>query len=173
MPIWIATSTDRGNRPATNLNCMATIMSNYFPQLSGGPGWVVPNHSGQVTMVVQNCSPVDLHIPRGTKMGVLENIHGERILPIDGKKIVEQINASKSTPDNLPKPISPSEQREFLAKLNLNVPEDKKKLYEQIILANHDVFSKTKDDLGRANNFKHKILTKTDEPVFQKQYPIP
>jgi hypothetical protein len=60
-----------------------------------------------------------------------------------------------------------------VAKLNLNVPEDEKKLYEQIILANHDFFSKTKDDLGRANNFKHKIFTKTYEPVFQKQYPIP
>ncbi len=81
MPIEMATSTDRGNRPVTNLNCMATIMSNDFPQLSGGPGWVIPNHAGQVTMVVQNCSPVDLHIPRGTKMGLIQNIHGKRILP--------------------------------------------------------------------------------------------
>ncbi len=93
MPIQMATSTDGGNRPATNLNCIDTIMSNNFLQLSGGPGWVVPNHTGQVTMVVQNCSPVDLHIPRGTKMGMLENIHGKRILPMDGNKIVEQINA--------------------------------------------------------------------------------
>ena len=67
----------------------------------------------------------------------------------------------------------PPKKKEFLSKLNLNVPEDERKLYEQVILANHDVFSKTKDDLGKANNFKHKIFTKTDEPVFQKQYPIP
>jgi hypothetical protein len=109
MPIRMATSTEEGNRPATNLNCMATIMSNKFPQLSGGPGWVVPNHTGQVTMVVQNCSPVDLHIPRGTKMGVLENIHHEKIQPMDGKKIVEQLNARKPE-NNLPKPLSPAEQ---------------------------------------------------------------
>jgi hypothetical protein len=57
MPIRMATSTDGGNRPATNLNCMATIMSNDFPQLSGGPGWVIPNHAGQVTMVVQKLQP--------------------------------------------------------------------------------------------------------------------
>ncbi len=121
---------------------MATIMSNEFPQLSGGPGWVIPNHAGQVTMVVQNCSPVDLHIPRGTKMGILENIHSKKIHPVDGKKIVEQLNTRKPE-NNIPKPISPTEQKEFLSKLNLNVPEDKRKLYEQIILANHDVFSKT------------------------------
>jgi hypothetical protein len=101
---------------------------------SGGPSWVVPNHTGQVTMMVQNCSLVDLHIPSGTKMGMLENIQCERILPMDGKKIVEQINASKNTPNDLPKPLSPSEQKEFLAKLILNVPEEEKKLYEQIIL---------------------------------------
>jgi hypothetical protein len=133
----MATSTNGGNRPATNLNCMTTIMSSDFPQLSDGPGWVVPNHAGQVTMVVQNCSPVDLHIQRGTKMGILENIHGIYIHPMYRKKIVEQINARK--PDNLPKPLSPAEQKEFLPKLNLNIPEDEKKLYEQIILANHDV----------------------------------
>jgi len=39
-------------------------------------------------------------------------------------------------------------------------------------LQNHDVFSKSKDDLVYDNNLKHKIFTKTDEPIFQKQYPI-
>jgi len=71
MPIRMATSTTGGNRPATNLNCMATIASPDFPQLGGGPDWVVPNHAGQVTMVVQNCSPVDMNISGGTKMGTL------------------------------------------------------------------------------------------------------
>jgi len=46
MPIRMATATKGCNRPATNLNCMATIASKDFPQLGGGPGWVVPNHAG-------------------------------------------------------------------------------------------------------------------------------
>ena len=173
MPVRMATSTKGGNRPATNLNCMATIACSEFPELGGGPGWVVPNHAGQVTMVVQNCSPVDMHIPRGTKMGVLENIHGEEITPMDGKKIIEQIERNKNTPDKPTVPLSPQEQKEFLDQLNLKVPEDERKLYEQLILQNHDVFSKSKDDLGKANNFTHKIFTKTEDPIFQKQYPIP
>jgi hypothetical protein len=42
---------------------------------------------------------------------------------MDSKKIIEQINARQ--PDNvLPKPLSPAEQKEFLSKLNLNVPEE-------------------------------------------------
>ena len=32
-------------------------------------------------------------------MGMLENIHGEEILPMDGKKIIEQIERNKNTPD--------------------------------------------------------------------------
>jgi len=172
MPIRMATSTKGGNRPATNLNCIATILSLEFPQLGGGPGWVVPNHAGQVTMVVQNCSPVDMHIPRGTKMGVLENIHGEKIQPMDGKKIIEQLEKEDVNPETI-KPLSAAEQKEFLDKLNLNVLEDARKLYKQLIQQNHDVFSRTKDDLCKANNFKHKVFTKTDEPIFQKQYPIP
>jgi hypothetical protein len=84
MPIRMETSTTGGNRPVTNLYCMTIIASPDFPQLAGGPGWVVPNHTGQVTMVIQNCSLVDMYI--GTKMGILENIHGEKIGTIHSKR---------------------------------------------------------------------------------------
>jgi len=91
---------------------------------------------------------------------------------MDGKKIIEQLE--KDDPNPKPaKPLLPAEQQEFLSKLNLNVPDNERKLYEQLILKNHDVFGKTKDDLGKANNFKHKIFTKSNEPIFQNQYPIP
>jgi len=92
-------------------------------------------------MVVQNCSPVDMHIPRGTKMGLLDNIHGETIQPMDSKKIIEQLEKEDVNPKQI-KHLSPAEQKDFLDKLNLNVPLDKIKLYEQLILQNHDVFSK-------------------------------
>ncbi len=53
IPIRMSTSTKGGNRPATNLNCMATIANLDFPQLGGRPGWVVPNQD-KFAMVVQN-----------------------------------------------------------------------------------------------------------------------
>jgi len=87
------------------------------------------------------------------------------------KKIIEQLEKEDVNPKQL-KPLSPAEQKEFLDKLNLNVPEDEQKFYEQLILKNHNVFSRSKDDLGKANSFKHKIVTKMDKPIFQKQYPI-
>ncbi len=54
---------------------------------------------------------------------------------MDGKKIVEQLEKDNVNPKTI-KPLSPAEQKEFLDKLNLNVPEDERKLYEQLILQN-------------------------------------
>ena len=99
-------------------------------------------------------------------MGTLENIQGEEIQPLDGKKIIEQIERNKNTPGKPTTPLSPQEQKEFLSKLNLKVPEDERKLYEQLILQNHDVFSKSKDDLGKANNFTLKSCTTLTPPSF-------
>ena len=48
-------------------------------------------------------------------------------------------------------------QKVLLADLNLNVPPSEQQQYIDLILANHDVFSKPTSDLGRANNFKHEI----------------
>jgi hypothetical protein len=91
MPIRMATSTTGGNRLATNLNCMAIIASPDFPQLGGGPGWVIPNHAGQVKMVVQNCSPVDMHILRGTKMGILETYMERKISQWMERKLLRSL----------------------------------------------------------------------------------
>jgi hypothetical protein len=68
---------------------------------------MVPYHAGQVTMVVQNCSPVYMIIPRGTKMGMLENIHGETVQPMDGWKIIEQLEKVDVNPNQI-KPLLPA-----------------------------------------------------------------
>ena len=36
----------------------------------------------------------------------------------------------------------------------------------------HDVFSEGKTDLGKANNYEHKIKLKNDSPVYVTQFPI-
>ena len=49
----------------------------------------------------------------------------------------------------------------------------KKQKYIELFLKNHDIFSRNKDDLGRANNFEHEIHLKNKEPTFVKQFKIP
>jgi hypothetical protein len=62
------------------------------------------------SLVVQNCSPVDMHIPRGTKMGLLENIHNEMIQPMDDKKIIEQLEKEDVSTKQV-KLLSPAKQK--------------------------------------------------------------
>jgi hypothetical protein len=51
---------------------------------------VVPNHQGDVTILLQNCGDVDMEIPRCTAIGYLENLQNnsfQEIYAIDEKKI--------------------------------------------------------------------------------------
>jgi len=68
---------------------------------------------------------------------------------MDGKKIIEQLVEEDVNLKQI-KPLSPAEQKQFLDKLNHNMPKDEQKLYEQLILKNLDVLSRSKDDLGKA-----------------------
>ena len=170
MPIRVSTLTTGSQRPGPNLRSMATIHCKEFPLLSGGPGLVVPNHAGQVTVLVQNCSPVDIELPRGITVGELENIHHEKLQPLDTDKLQQIIGEKNATKPN---PLSSMDAQELKSKLNLNVPPAERAAYEQLILDNHDVFSKDKNDLGRANNFEHHISMKSDDPIYRKQFPIP
>ena len=170
MPIRLSSLTTGSSRPGPNLRSMATIISQEFPLLSGGPGLVVPNHAGHVTVLVQNCGPTDMEIPRGVIVGELENIHNEILQPLNSANFHKLFPQKAKA--NIPL-ISETEKRQFLADLTLNVPESERKLYEELILANHDIFSKDKNDLGHANNFEHHIQMKSDEPIYRKQFQIP
>ena len=59
-------------------------------------------------------------------MGILENIHREKIQPMDGKKIIKQLEKDDLHPKPV-KPLLPAKQQEFLSKVNLNVPNDERK----------------------------------------------
>ncbi len=66
------------------------------------------------------------------------------------------------------------EEKEFFldqAKLSISIVE--KSLYEDLLCKHYDVFSKDKTDLGKANNFEHKIDLKIDDPIYVKQFPMP
>jgi transposase InsO family protein len=61
----------------------------------------------------------------------------------------------------------------MLKDICLSVPPNEKLAYLELILKNHDVFSRDKNDLGLANHYKHSIALKTNEPLYIKQFKIP
>ena len=71
------------------------------------------------------------------------------------------------------RPLKVEEKKAFLDKLKLRCPENWKAKYEKLCLKFHDVFSKSKFDLGRCNTIEHSIRVKEEEPVHVKQFPLP
>jgi hypothetical protein len=57
-------------------------------------------------------------------------------------------------------PLSQEEKEKFIARAKIKVPIEEEYQYEDLLCKCHDVFSKDKQDLGKANNFEHKIEKK-------------
>jgi len=62
---------------------------------------------------------------------------------------------------------------EIEQKANLNVPDELKQRYIDILFKHQAAISISKMDLGRAKNFTHKIHLKDNNPVYHKQFKIP
>ena len=168
-PLRLTTLTDKGQRPPAGQMGVASIQSQNFPSLFSKEGLVTTNRLGEVTLMVKNCYPHQITIPRGEVLGMLEPIEGGTLQKLDSQKFLNEITKKKS----FPPPLSKAQEKEFLKDLNLKVPEKERNEYLKLLLKNHDVFSKNKNDLGKANNFKHEIHLKTKEPVYIKQFKIP
>ncbi len=57
--------------------------------------------------------------------------------------------------------------------MNINVPEQYRSQYEDMILKHFKVVTIGKNNLGRVKDFFHKIHLKDHEPVYRKQFKIP
>jgi len=64
------------------------------------------------------------------------------------RKLSHKSNAKKAIQDSQTNLYHQESKNNFVSKFNINVPEDERKLYEQLTLQNHDLFRKSKDDLG-------------------------
>jgi hypothetical protein len=64
-------------------------------------------------------------------------------------------------------------KEEIAAKANLNVPNEFKDKYVNILYKHQKAISANKYDLGLASNYNHKIHLKDNSPVYRKQFKIP
>ena len=74
--------------------------------------------------------------------------------------------------------LNPSDPNKFLSdqeiadRANLNVPEQFKEKYLQLLRKHRKVISVSKTDLGRCKTYKHRLYLKDDQPVYHKQFPL-
>ena len=162
--------TENGTRPDKETSCVANIVSQQFPSLTGGPALIKVDQTGQAIIQVINCAPFERELERGEIMGIFEKVDKTDIYPLE----TEYINAVAEK-QGKPLPSSPStDKRKFIMEnLKIEFEEKEKKSYVDLIMKNHDVFSFGKMDLGRASTLMHEITLKNEEPVYVKQFKIP
>ena len=73
-----------------------------------------------------------------------------------------------------PRETLSAKKKQFITEsVKLNVPEQYRQRYLQILLKNHEAVSRDKFDLGRTDTLMHEIALKTEEPIYVKQFKIP
>jgi hypothetical protein len=169
--IKVCLVTDSSCRPTKEVPCMASIQAPDFPYVSGGPALIKIDNQGLSRVQIQNCAPFSIEIPRNSSIGEVENLTNCSI---------DQLNPQylNSVADQLQKqakvsPCSEEKKRFIQDNVQLNVPEEEKQAYMDLLCQNHGVFSDHKHDLGRATTLQHEITLKSNLPVYIKQFKIP
>ena len=166
----VSVISDNAYCPPPGVTGLAHIGSPAFPLLNGGPGLVQTNRFGETTVRLNNCSPAEVEIPKHTKVGFLESVNPHTVREVNKDLFVAAIDSIQPPP---PLPILAHDKQRFLKVLNLSVPEQEKDAYLELLLNNHDVFSKDPNDLGCATNHEHTIHLRNTLPTYTKQFPIP
>ena len=65
--------TEKCTKPISRSDILVDIANTQHPLLSGGPGIVQPDPSGQAFIELRNCGPEEITLSRGTAIGSIEN----------------------------------------------------------------------------------------------------
>ena len=127
---------------------------------------------GRSFLLVDNLLDTPIDISEDTYLGLGEKTHERHIAEVlvDLSKPPASVSpsaASACDPDKLK--FLKDTMRDQVA----NLPVEWQDKYVNLILDNHDVFSRDKFDLGRTSAISHSVTLRYPEPVFRKQFRIP
>jgi transposase InsO family protein len=137
------------------------------------------NSIGQVVTVVTNPTDQPVFLKRSQVIGFFHPLSRE---DLEKGKSEEEIDAIFSDFTKEPKePIRgpcatemSEEEMNFMAKnLNIKAPLEYYQKYVDLCVKYHDVFSKSKFDLGHSDVVQHKINMKCEDPIHVRQFRIP
>ena len=94
---------------AAAFKSVTTVGNNDVLGLLSQPVLVVPNHKGDVTILLQNCTDVDMEFPKCTVIGYIENLDNDEFNEIS-KIDQEDLKNNHSKDKPLPKPLSKEER---------------------------------------------------------------
>jgi hypothetical protein len=131
---------------------------------------VTIDQNNNCKLVIDNCAPYGITIERNDIIALMD-VETEQLQPLEDSVILAILN---DIDKQLPKvPKCKLTKEEIAAKAHLNVPNEYKQRYIDILCKHQKAISANKYDLGLASNFKHKIHLKDNNPVYRKQFKIP
>ncbi len=138
--------------------------------ITGMPAIVSIDKNNNCKIIVVNCAPYDVIIDRNDLLGIMD-AEPDNLIPLEDSTISAILqNIEKLLPQVPKKKLTKSK---IALKAHLNVPEQYKQKYIDILYKHQQAISANKYDLGLATNFKHKIHLKDNDPVYRKQFKIP
>jgi len=109
---------------------IATIHAPQHPTISGMPVWVSLDNYKNCKIIIDNCAPYDIVLPRNKILGVLE-FESEQCLPLNEDTVASIIS---NIEQKFPKVNKKHYSREEIAqKAHLNVPDEYKQKYIDIL----------------------------------------
>ena len=151
---------------------IATIRSDQSCLITGGPALTDIQEKNLCYIEVENCSPCDIKLERGSTIATVEHEWEDQVQEFDGKQIDNFISEIRETTSMIQKPVYLTKE-EIEKRVKMNIPDTHKTQYLDLLYKYCSVISKDKSDLGMAKNFFHRIVLKDDALVYRKQYQIP
>ena len=165
--VKVEVQTDEGAVPAQGCQMIGQISSPEQPLVTGQPCLLENGPNNTCTILIQNCAPFSTLLKSHELVGYVENVQQEEKYVLDDKFI------NSMTVTREMKIISEKERNFLKENSVLKVPEQYRKEYEKLLEQCHEVFSRTKTDLGKSDLVMHDISLKTNDPVYVKQFKIP
>jgi hypothetical protein len=153
---------------------IATVFSPESNLIQGGPALVAIDDNNQCYIEIANCAPYSMYVSRGSIIAMVERENEEMVHSMDGTFIdgfISELSSKQKAPPGFIKPTL--SKADLKAKAHLNVPEQYKEKYLDLLHKYTGCISTDKNDLGRASDFFHRIHLKDKAPVYRKQFQIP
>jgi hypothetical protein len=146
------------------IHCPGALM------LTGVPSLVSIDSNLNCKIVIENCAPYEVTIERNEVMDIIK-MEEDKMYPLTDETTADICASIKS---NIPSTPRTQLTRDNIARhCNLQVPEEFKARYLDILFKHQEAISINKFDLGLAKNYKHRIHLKNENPVYRKQFKIP
>ena len=134
---------------------------------------------GQTTVTVINTTNKAITVKAGEQVGIMRNpeMTMETITPLNKDTIASIMGEIGKDPPEPQRgqivPISDQERADLRQRLHVKATGVWKTRLEDLMIRYHDVCSKNKYDLGRAEVIKHSIRMQDDVPTHSRQFRIP